>query len=365
MTDQPSRKTQQRQNRRASGRGQPIVGLLAGGIGSAGALWTAVSIVDADVVGTLVGAVVVVLAVGVAGLGLLLVEQLEQRSHQTEQIHAANQTLLHVARELAASRRSAEQTAAALERLARWLMVSPESRTILAMPHEQRAFQEAIQEAFAAEQWEQAARMIEAMEQRLGLTAQARALRGHLQHVRAESRQRQANQLIEQIRERIAADAFIEADQALVAFREMFPTDARVQELGLTIRTARRQRREELRSRFEQALAASDLGASEQALDRLQQLLSDQELADLRIRLAAADRQMQIQLRDHFAELVRTRCWAEALAQADEILRRYPQAAMAADIRKVYDQLVERARGTTGEMLSFPTENQQPSSSSP
>lgn len=355
MSDQPSRKTQRRQSRPPSARAQPIVGLVSGGIGSAGALWTAASIVNADVVGTLVGAVVVVLAVGVAGLGLWLVEQLEQRSHQTEQIDAANQTLLHAVRELAASRRAAEQTTAALERLARWLMVSPENRTILAMPHEQRAFQEAIHEALAAEQWEQAARMIEAMEQRLGLTAPARALRGHLQHVRAESRQRQASQLIEQIRQRVAADAFIEADQALVAFRERFPTDPRVQELGLAIRTARRQRREEWRSRFEQALAASDIGASHQVLDRLQHLLSDEELAELRARLAAADRQRQMQLRDHFAELVRTRRWTEAVAQADEILRRYPQAAMAADIRKVYDQLVERARGTTGEALRFPT----------
>ena len=91
---------------------------------------------------------------------------------------------------------------------------------------------EAVAEALASEQWAEAERLIEAMDETLGLASEARQLRTQCHQVRAAALERHGRQTVEGIRKLIELDRFIEADQALVAFRERFPKDDRVAALA-------------------------------------------------------------------------------------------------------------------------------------
>ena len=290
----------------SSGWGRAIVGVAAGGLGAVAMVWLVMSIADGDVVGALVGAGLLAVTVGLAGLGMSVVAQGDWRRRQSQQTAAMSLAAQRLSKELAELRQQVSHMVGVARAIEKWVMLSQEGRAILARLPEQQALRDAVARALSLQQWQEAERLIAAMQQQFGLADEAEALRTRMEDVKSEFAQR------------------------------------------------RSQKREQLLGRWQQAFAEEKVAACLELLGQMQQILGEQELADLRGQLAQMDHQVQISLRDQFAELVKAKQWVDAVEQADEILKRYPQAAMAADIRKIYEQLAERARGQSAEALKFP-----------
>ena len=331
-----------------------VVGLAVGALGTVAVVWTVIAIVEGDVVGALTGGAVFAVSAAVSVAGLLLVEVVRLRSAQVQTTVGVGHLLRQLSEEVARGRSDAARVARAVGALEKWLALPEKSRAILSKRAEPPAFREAVAEALASEQWNEAERLIEAMDETLGLASEARQLRAQCQQVRSAALERHGRQTVEGIRKLIELDRFIEADQALVAFRDRFPKDDRVTALSQAIREGRQRRRAVLLGQFEQACERLDVAAGLDTLGKLEHLAGDREFMDLRVRLTEVDHEVQLAMRDRFAELIKAKQWPEALAEADEILRQYPQAAMAEDIRKVYDQLVQHAQDGGDNAMHFP-----------
>ena len=322
---------------------QVASGVACGGFGALGMLLGALAIRNGDAVGALAGGAILV---GAISLGFILSAVLRVLG-----LSAANARKLSELQEQLSSTTGAGQLEARLTQVQEKLQaieqsswLSDAAKKALARPVELERFRRPVDGLTAREEYDEALRLIDVLEEHFELPHEANQMRVRVEDCKYRAVDGQAREHITQVRKLVDEDNFEEAVRQVRAFRQAFVRDPRAEDLERTVERARQRRYEALRAEWDRSVETFNIDSCQRLINKLRQVAEPAELPGLEDALEGVDRAAQRALKERFGEQVRQHQWSAAIETGLEILSRYPHSTMAGEFRKVRAHLVERSR---------------------
>lgn len=248
---------------------------------------------------------------------------------------------LTVARDL--SEAIASQTAALAE-IAGNTRLSDVAKSLARRDEELEALRAAIREDLRRENWEAALHLIDEIERRFGCKDEADRCREELDDARAERIEARLQEAIAIIDGHFLGFDWMRAQGEIDRLKTALPENPRVLGLEDRMRTLKGKHKDELISSWDEAVRKSDTDHAIDILKELDQYLSPSEARVLQESARDVFKEKLLQLGVKFQFAVRDHRWQDALETGLELIRDFPNARMATEVREVLDTLRERAR---------------------
>ncbi len=237
----------------------------------------------------------------------------------------------------------ARQTTA-IDAIVRNTSLSDAAKSLARRDEELQALRAAINEDIRHEKWEAALNLIDEIERRFGYREEAERSREELDEARNARIQATLAEAIEMIEGYFASHDWERAEFEIERLANALPDDARVLSLTDRMRTLKEQHKQELRVAWEDAVRRNDTDLAIEVLKGLDQYLSPAEAQVLQSTARHVFKEKLLQLGVQFRFAVNERRWSDALETGLELIREFPNARMANEVREVLDTLRERAR---------------------
>lgn len=237
------------------------------------------------------------------------------------------------------------RNAALLEGIAENTRISDAAKSLARRDEELEALRRTIREDLRTERWEAALTLIDEMERRFGYKEEADRLREELDDARSERIQARLAEAIAMIDAHFAAHEWPRAQHEIDRLLHALPDDPGVLKLQDRMRTLKEEHKQELRLAWDDAVRRSDTDKAIDILKELDQYLSPAEAQVLQSTARHVFKEKLLQLGVQFRFAVSERRWQDALTTGLELIRDFPNARMANEVREVLDTLRERARG--------------------
>lgn len=235
---------------------------------------------------------------------------------------------------------------ARLEDIATNTSISDAAKSLTNREQELQTLRNVIREDIRNERWEAALTLINEMERRFGYKDEADRSREELDDARNDRIQAKLNEAIEIIEAHFRAFDWDRAAREIERLMHALPEDSRVLALDGRMATLRDQRKQELLKHWDDAVRNDDTDHAIELLRDLDLYLSRSEAQALEnsARQVFKQRLMQVGIQFRFA--VNEKRWQDALNIGLELIREFPNARMANEVRELLDTLRERARHT-------------------
>jgi tetratricopeptide (TPR) repeat protein len=234
--------------------------------------------------------------------------------------------------------------AAILEAIAENTRISDAAKSLARRDEELEALRNAIREDIRNERWEAALNLIDEMERRFGYKEESDRSREELDEARNERIQAKLAEAIQMIEGHFAAHEWPRAQHEIDRLLHALPDDPRVLNLLDRMRTLKEEHKQELRIAWDDAVRRSDTDRAIDILKELDQYMSPAEAQVLQSTARHVFKEKLLQLGVQFRFAVNERRWQDALSIGLELIRDFPNARMASEVREVLDTLRERAR---------------------
>jgi len=221
--------------------------------------------------------------------------------------------------------------------------ISDAAKSLARRDEELDTLRETIRHDIRAERWEAALNLIEEMEDRFGYKAEAERIREEVDAAREERIQAKLTEAIEMIGSHFEAHDWQRAQVEIDRLLHALPDDSRVQSLQDRMRVLQEQHKQELKLAWDDAVRRTDTDLAIDVLKELDQYLSPAEAQSLQETARTVFKEKLLRLGVQFRFAVTERRWNDALAIGLEIIRDYPNARMAAEVRDALDMLRQRA----------------------
>lgn len=224
--------------------------------------------------------------------------------------------------------------------------ISDAAKSLSRRDEELEALRTAIRADIHTERWEAALSLIDEMERRFGYKDEAERIREELDDARSDHIQSRLTEAIEMIESHFDSYEWDRARTEMERLTRLFGEEPRVQRLPERMRLLRDQHKETLRRAWDDAVRRNDTDHAIDILRELDQYMSGDEAESLQNSARNVFKDKLLQLGVQFRFAVNERRWSDALATGLELVRDFPNARMAHEVREALDTLRERARQT-------------------
>lgn len=248
---------------------------------------------------------------------------------------------LTVARDLSEALSS---QAAALKEIAGNTRISDVAKSLARRDEELDALRSAIREDLRTENWDAALYLIDEIERRFGCKDEADRCREELDDARAERVEAWLQEAIQIVEGHFQSFDWTRAQGEIDRLKSALPDNPRVLGLEDQMRSLKEKHKDELIASWDEAVRKSDTDHAIDILKELDQYLSPSEARSLQNSARDVFKEKLLQLGVQFQLAVRDHRWQDALETGLELIRDFPNARMASEVREVLDTLRERAR---------------------
>jgi hypothetical protein len=226
-----------------------------------------------------------------------------------------------------------------LKRLANLAQLSDQAKVMIYRERELDAVQEIVNACLLRQDYAQAEKIIERMENQFGYQVEAERLRTAVAVNRTATEEGKINAAIDRVNQIIIErnwDRALRESQRLAA---AYPEDERVKALPARIAEAKNQNKRELLGKYDEAVTRGDLDASIELLRELDRYLTPQEAAAMQESARGVFRAKLHNLGMQFALAVTDERWSAAVQIGEQIVHGYPNSRMAGEVRQKLDAL--------------------------
>ena len=235
---------------------------------------------------------------------------------------------------------------AMLEAIAENTRISDAAKSLARRDQELDALRESIRDDIRKEKWDAALTLIDEMERRFGYKEEADRVRVELDDARKDRIQTKLSEAVEMIESHFQSHEWDRAQGEIDRLVNALPDDSRVLSLQDRIKALRDQHKQELRAAWDDAVRRNDTDHAIDVLKELDVYLSPAEAQALQTSARNVFKEKLLQLGIQFRFAVTERRWQDALTTGLELIRDFPNARMANEVREAMDTLRERARQT-------------------
>jgi hypothetical protein len=233
---------------------------------------------------------------------------------------------------------------ALLESIAENTHISDAAKSLAHRDQELEALRATIREDLRNHKWEATLTLIDEMERRFGYKEEADRIREELDEARNEAIQAKLREAIEMIESHFQSHDWERAQSEIDRLLHALPDHTKVLTLEDRMKKLKEQHKRELKDAWAEAVRRSDTDRAIDVLKGLDQYLSPAEAQDLQASARNVFKEKLLQLGVQFRFAVTEKRWSDALAIGLDIVREYPNARMANEVRDVLDTLREKAR---------------------
>lgn len=233
---------------------------------------------------------------------------------------------------------------AMLEAIAENTRISDAAKSLARRDQELDALRETIRDDIRKEKWEAALTLIDEMERRFGYKEEAERIREELDDARKERIQKKLSEAVEMIESHFQSHEWDRAQGEIDRLVNALPDDTRVLGLQDRIKALKDQHKQELIAAWDDAVRRHDTDHAIDLLKELDVYLSPAEAQALQTSARNVFKEKLLQVGIQFRFAVTERRWQDALTTGLELIRDFPNARMANEVREVLDTLRERAR---------------------
>jgi tetratricopeptide (TPR) repeat protein len=236
------------------------------------------------------------------------------------------------------------QHSAMLEAIAENTRISDAAKSLARRDQELDALREAIRDNIRKEKWEAALNLIDEMERRFGYKEEADRVREELDDARNDRIQTKLSEAVEMIESHFQSHEWDRAQREIDRLVNALPDDSRVLSLQDRIKALKDRHKQELKAAWDDAVRRHDTDHAIDVLKELDVYLSPAEAQSLQTSARNVFKEKLLQVGIQFRFAVTERRWHDALTTGLELIRDFPNARMANEVREAMDTLRERAR---------------------
>ena len=231
-----------------------------------------------------------------------------------------------------------------LEAIAENTRLSDSAKSLARRDQELDALRSAIRDDIRKENWEAGLTLIDEMERRFGYKEEADRVREELDDARNDRIQKKLSEAVEMIESHFQSHEWDRAQGEIDRLANALPDDSRVLSLQDRIKALRQQHKQELKAAWDDAVRRNDTDHAIDVLKELDVYLSPAEAQTLQTSARNVFKEKLLQVGIQFRFAVTERRWQDALTTGLELIRDFPNARMANEVREAMDTLRERAR---------------------
>jgi len=235
---------------------------------------------------------------------------------------------------------------AQLEAIAENTRISDSAKSLSRRDQELEALRTAIRTDIKSERWEAALSLIDEIERRFGYKEEAERIREELDDARSDHIQSRLSEAIEMIESHFESYEWDRAQAEMERLSRLVGDDPRVKRLPERMKLLRERHKESLRRSWDDAVRRNDTDHAIDILRELDQYMSPEEAQALQNSARNVFKEKLLQLGVQFRFAVTEGRWSDALGTGLELVREFPNARMAHEVREALDTLRERARQT-------------------
>ncbi len=254
-----------------------------------------------------------------------------------------------VSRQLSELRRlkeAVQQAVPTLDAIAENTRISDAAKSLAHRDGEIEAMRTAIRADIGNDRWESGVNLIEELRRRFGYTAEADAMQKELDEARGQAIQARLGKAIESIEALFKAHDWERADSEIDRLQHVLPNNQQINDLFDRMAELKDAHKEELKSAWSEAVRRSDTDRAIEVLRELDQYLSSAEAHALQASARDVFKEKLLQLGVQFRFAVTEKRWQDALNAGLELVKSFPNARMANEVREALDVIRQRVRGT-------------------
>ena len=257
---------------------------------------------------------------------------------------AAEATMYEQCEELRRLNRNLSLQLEQLETIAENTRISDAAKALAHRDQELSALRQAIRDNVATMRWEAAFSLVNEMEQRFGYRDEASRVRQELEAERDGAIKTKLGEAIVLVEQHFTSYEWERAAYEIDRLRQIFPDNGQIRALPERMKQLQAEHKESLRTAWEDAVRRNDTDQAIDVLRHLDPYLTPEEGQALRDAARNVFKEKLLQLGVQFRFAVREKRWQDALDTGLELVREFPNARMASEVRDTLDVLRERAR---------------------
>lgn len=226
-----------------------------------------------------------------------------------------------------------------LKKMADVAPLSDQAKTMIFRERELEAVQEVVNACLVQQNYEQALKVIDRMEQQFGLKDEADRMRTAVRASREATIEGRVTDAIQRIDQIIGQKNWERAMRESQRLMEAFAENEKVMQLPARIASARAEHKRVLLGQYDDAVKRNDLDESISLLQELDRYLTPPEAAALQESARGVFRAKLNSLGVRFSLAVDGKRWDQAVAIGEQIMAGYPNSKMAMEVRQKLDQL--------------------------
>ncbi len=234
--------------------------------------------------------------------------------------------------------------AKALEMIAENTRISDAAKALAHRDQELDALHNAIRDDIRNEKWEPALNLIDEMDRRFGHKEESDRIREEVEEARHGAIENKLQEAIEMIESHFQSRQWDRAQSEIDRLSQALPDNTSVVALQERMKVLQGQHKQELKLAWDEAVRRNDTDLAIDILRELDQHLSSAEAQELQSSARHVFKEKLLQVGVQFRFAVTEKRWHDALTIGLELIREFPNARMATEVRDVLDTLRERAR---------------------
>lgn len=257
---------------------------------------------------------------------------------------AAEATMYEQCEELRRLNRNLAQQLEKLDAIAENTRISDAAKALAHRDQELEALRQAIRDNVCATRWEAAFSLVNEMEQRFGYREEASNLRCELEEERCGAIKDKLGEAIVLVEQHFASYEWERATHEINRLRQIFPDNEQILSLPERMQQLQAEHKASLKKAWQDAVGRNDTDQAIDVLRHLDPYLTAEEGQALRDAARNVFKDKLLQLGVQFRFAVKEKRWPDALSTGLELVREFPNARMASEVRDTLDVLRERAR---------------------
>lgn len=233
---------------------------------------------------------------------------------------------------------------ASLKSIAENTALSDAAKSFTHRERELESMRAVIREGIRTQKWDTVLNLIGQMETRFGYKEEADTMRRELDNARGDAIRAKLAEAIEVVEGLFKTREWDRAQVEIDRLANALPGNTKVAGLVSRMKTLREEHKHELCAAWEEAIRRSDTDQAIDVLKELDQYLTPAEAHTLQSSARHVFKEKLLQLGVQFRFAVNERRWQDALSVGLELVRDFPNARMANEVRTALDTLRERAQ---------------------
>jgi tetratricopeptide (TPR) repeat protein len=236
-----------------------------------------------------------------------------------------------------------DQVSILLNLMSEQQLLSDRAISIAYREKDREALRRAVHEELGRHDWDAALLLVDDMERAFGNKAEAKKLRKEITDARNDHVRKQIADVAAVIDKHTRGEQWNAAIREAEKLIAMFPDNEQVRNLPHEIDNRRLAHKKQLMQTWHEAVARHDNDGSIEILKQLDHYLTSAEAESMQETVRSVFKEKLNNLGAQFAAAVKEQRWAEAIRVGDGIVREFPNARIAQEVKESMEALKKRA----------------------